>query len=75
MKRECIPAVSVLVGSGSIYRIIPCDESMAMKAIRSGARRPLSVVRLPETMAIAAPAAMVVVDTWERMDEGDEDRF
>jgi len=55
VKRAAIQAVSVLVGSGSIYRIIPCTEDAAMKAIRSNERRPLSVVRLPEAMAIEAP--------------------
>lgn len=55
VKREKIESISVLVGSGSIYRIIPCTEAVAMKAIRDGQRRPLSVVRLPESAAIAAP--------------------
>jgi hypothetical protein len=38
--------VSVLVGAGSIYRIIPCTEAAALKAIRSSVRRPLMVVSL-----------------------------
>lgn len=48
VKRGGINASSVLVGSGSIYRIIPCTEAVALHAISSGARRPLSLVRLPE---------------------------
>ena len=46
--------VSVLVGAGSIYRIIPCTEEAAMKVIRDRARRPLMVVSLPAAQ-IAAP--------------------
>ena len=52
IRRASVPAVSVLVGSGSIYRMIPCDEATAMKAIRSGTRRPLSVVKLVEAAAM-----------------------
>ena len=55
IRRAAVPAVSVLVGSGSIYRILPCDEAMAMKAIRSGTRRPLSVIKLVEPTMIEAP--------------------
>ena len=43
IRRAKVEATSVLVGSGSIYRIIPCDEPTAMKAIRSTTRRPLSL--------------------------------
>lgn len=51
VQRPAIEAASVLVGSGSIYRIIPCDEATAMTAIRSSQRRPLHVVSL----MLAAP--------------------
>jgi hypothetical protein len=43
------------VGSGSIYRIIPCDEATAMSAIRSSQRRPLSMVSLVPGNRLAAP--------------------
>jgi hypothetical protein len=56
VKRGKIDAVSVLVGAGSIYRIVPCTEGVALKAIRESERRPLSLVKLPETMAIAGAA-------------------
>ena len=46
--------VSVLVGAGSIYRIIPCTEEAALKVIRDGAHRKLMVVSLPAAQ-IAAP--------------------
>lgn len=54
IRRAAVPAASVLVGSGSIYRIIPCDEATAMKAIRLGTRRPLAIVKLVEPARIAA---------------------
>lgn len=55
VQRPAIEPVSVLVGSGSIYRIIPCDEATAMSAIRSAQRRPLSMVSLVPGNVIAAP--------------------
>jgi len=56
VQRNAIDAASVLVGSGSIYRIIPCDEATAMASIRSGQRRPLHVVSLVQGNMLAAPA-------------------
>jgi len=56
VKRPAIEAASVLVGSGSIYRIIPCDEATAVAAIRSSQRRPLVPVRLAEKPQLAAPS-------------------
>jgi hypothetical protein len=55
VQRQPIESVSVLVGSGSIYRIIPCDEATAMSAIRSSQRRPLSMVSLVPGNRLAAP--------------------
>lgn len=57
VKRPKIEAHTVLVGSGSIYRIIPCSEAAAMKAIRENQRRPLMLVRLPEGSALPAPVS------------------
>lgn len=54
VKREDIPAATVLVGSGSIYRIIPCDEAAATKAIRSSIRPPLILVKLADAKQITA---------------------
>lgn len=50
-----IEKVSVLIGAGSIYRIIPCTEAVALKAIRESESRPLLRVELPAGLAIAAP--------------------
>ncbi len=50
--RMASPGVSVLVGAGSIYRIIPCTEVVAMRAIEENARTPLKLVELPPALAI-----------------------
>ena len=55
VKRNAAPGVSVLVGAGSIYRIIPCSEPAAMRAIDADARSPLMVVEIP-TRALSAGA-------------------
>lgn len=47
VKEAAIPGASVLVGAGSIYRIVPCSEEVCMRAIRAGVRRPLLVVSEP----------------------------
>jgi hypothetical protein len=54
VKRQDIPAATVLIGAGSVYRIIPCDEAAAMKAIRSSESRPLILVKLVEPDAAVA---------------------
>jgi hypothetical protein len=78
VKRAAIPAASVLVGAGSIYRIIPCDEATALVAIRTSERRPLLLVKLAEDRMIAAAAAIGEEDDDlfedDDDDEEDEDR-
>lgn len=54
VKQNGIEGVTVLVGSGSIYRMIPCTKEVALKAIRESQRAPLVVVRLPESVALPA---------------------
>ncbi len=54
VERGAIPSASVLLGSQSIYRLIPCDEATAIRAIRSSQHRPLSIVKLGEQAALAA---------------------
>jgi hypothetical protein len=56
VRRPKIEAVSVLVGAGSIYRIIPCTEEVALKAIAENEHRPLILVKLPELAQLAAAA-------------------
>ena len=48
------PGCSVLVGAGSIYRIMPCTEGAAMKAIDQEERAELKLISLPEGKALPA---------------------
>jgi hypothetical protein len=57
VKVPAIPPFTVLVGAGSIYRIVPCTEDAAMKAIRTTQRRPLMVIKLAEAPAIESSSA------------------
>ena len=52
--RPAQPGVSVLIGAGSIYRIVPCTEEAARKAIESERRAELKLVSLPAERALAA---------------------
>ncbi len=54
VKRLATPGVTVLIGAGSIYRIIPCTEAAAMKAIEETARSPLKLLELPPERVLAA---------------------
>lgn len=70
VRREATPGVSVLVGSGSIYRIVPCSEAAALKAIESNGRSPLKLVELPEARAIEGPSDS---DSDEEADQDEPD--
>lgn len=54
VKRADIEPASVLIGSGSIYRITPLDQATAMLAIQTSQRRALIPVRLVETPQLTA---------------------
>ena len=54
VRRAASPGCSVLVGAGSIYRIIPCSEQAALKAIEAGVRAELKLIELPPAKAITA---------------------
>jgi hypothetical protein len=55
VQRPAVKGHSVLVGAGSIYRIIPCDEAAALKAIETSGRTELKLISLPEGKALPAP--------------------
>jgi hypothetical protein len=69
VKRSAIPAATVLVGAGSIYRIVPCDEATAMRAIRKDGNRPLLLVKAAEIPALPAP-----VDDLDDLDDEEVER-
>lgn len=53
---------SVLIGSGSIYRILPCTEAAAMRAAESAIRSELKLISLPEAKSLPSPIAEMVED-------------
>ena len=55
VKRMATEGVTVMVGAASIYRIIPCTEAAALKAIESGIRSELKLVSAPPDNALPAP--------------------
>lgn len=57
VQRPATPGHSVLIGAGSIYRIIPCTEAAALRAIESNERAELKLIELPPDKALAAAAA------------------
>ena len=72
VQRAASPGLSVLVGAGSIYRLIPCSEAAALKAIESTARAELKLIEVPPDKALAA-AAVDEPDDFE--DDGGLDDF
>jgi hypothetical protein len=74
VRRAATPGVTVLVGAGSIYRIVPCSEAAAMKAIEANGRSPLKLVELPESKALAAPATDIS-DSEDDSEEDDGDSY
>lgn len=56
VQRVACPGVSVLVGAGSIYRICPCTEDAALKAIDATERAELKLIALPNVAALPAPS-------------------
>lgn len=50
--RAASEGCTVLIGSGSIYRLTPCTEAACMRAIESGMRAELKLISLPEAKAL-----------------------
>ena len=48
------PGCTVMVGAGSIYRIVPCSEAAALKAIDATQRGELKLIEPPPAKAISA---------------------
>lgn len=57
VERPAILGCSVMVGAGSIYRIVPCTEEAARRAIESEMRSELKLIELPVNLRLAAVAA------------------
>ncbi len=70
VRRPAAPGHSVLVGAGSIYRITPCDEAAAMRAIER-TRPELKLISLPEGRALPAGEELKVEEP--EPDDSEED--
>lgn len=57
--RAASEGCSVLVGSGSIYRIVPCTEAAALRAIESSVRSELKLISLPEVKVLTSSGPRV----------------
>ena len=83
VKRLARPGSSVLVGASSIYRIIPCSEAAAMRAIENEQRTALKLIEIPESARLAPPEDRTYEccggtpedghEDWCDGDEGDDD--
>lgn len=76
VKREGTPGISVLAGAMSIYRIVPCSEAAALRAIEQSVRSELKVIELPaeKQLAVTWPdgAKDAPGDEDDESGEGDE---
>lgn len=71
VKHSEIPANTVIVGAGSIYRIIPCTEQVgAIQAIIKGQVEPLALVSLPPNAQIESAEEENGTDEYE--EDGEE---
>ncbi len=69
VKRAGSPAVSVLLGAGSIYRITPCSQEVALEAIDRDQHRALIVIERAAKAALAAPTEDDDADEPEHPDD------
>jgi hypothetical protein len=53
VKRRATPGRSPLIGPNSIYKLTPCTEDTAMRAIEEFAPRPLMLLELPNAPQLA----------------------
>lgn len=73
VQRPATPGVSVLVGAGSIYRICPCTEAAALRAIEAGVRSELKLIEPPPDRALAAGSDDSEPDDDDRENDDDEE--
>lgn len=72
VERAATAGCTVLVGAGSIYRIIPCTETAALLAIEREQRAELKLINAPPALALAAAAS---ADESEEDDSEDDDDY
>ncbi len=65
---ETIPAFTTFISSGSIYRMTPCTEEVAMAAIKQFRERPITCVAMPKALPPADPLVVAPPE----MDDDDD---
>lgn len=73
VRRPAVPGHSVMVGAGSIYRITPCDEAAALKALER-TRPELKLVSVAADKALPEPQPLADPDAGGD-DEDEDDEF
>jgi hypothetical protein len=63
---------SVLIGAGSIYRILPCSEAAALKAIELSVHSELKLIEPPRDRALAEGASAIGDDELPDDDTDDD---
>lgn len=69
VKREAIASRTSMIGPSTIYRLTPCTEEVAMKALRERRPRAIAVVSMPVDTGMQLPAEVEA----EYPDEDDVD--
>ncbi len=72
------PGCTVLIGAGSIYRILPCTEAAALKAIEQNERATIKLISLPEGKALGPGLATDDDENngeTDEPDEGEDDEY
>jgi hypothetical protein len=69
VRRPSSPARSVLVGPSAIYKLTPCTEEVAMKAIEKLIPRPLILLAMPENAKpLLTPGDVTAIDDEDEND-------
>lgn len=75
VKRAAREGCTVMVGAGSIYRIIPCTEAAAMRAIEREMPAAMKLVSLPERKQIEVSFDTREPEPYERSAEDERRDF
>jgi hypothetical protein len=73
VQRLGTPGHSVLIGAGSIYRILPCSEAAALKAIESSVRSELKLIEPPPERMLTAGAELPEEEDDDELYDDDQD--
>jgi hypothetical protein len=75
VRRGASLGCTVLIGAGSIYRILPCNEATALQAIEADQRAELKLIAVPQVFALAATVGEISHDQDDDDDDDDDDPY